>query len=136
MTEFELFLNLVGLILFSILLCIKIDSNLSDQEVSWLQVFVPLFLVDLFQFNFCTILFIRQLKESRQRKEALIRFTLSTLFLLARLSFKVSLYFLIEKSQGKQRLQFKFQYSAVPIFFHMSLLFLKSCSLKKYQTLG
>ena len=174
MTEFELFLNLLGFFVFTILLCIKLDSsginihnqsfNLIDFEhtqLTWSKVFLPLFLVDILQLNFCTIVFIRQLHENLKR-DALLHFIISCLFLLSRIAFKILLFIFVTKtieinaklimspkfnyyllnsdggssglsSLNQINLAFKFSYVASPLFFHLNLLLFRSCSLKKYQ---
>jgi ribonuclease P/MRP protein subunit RPP20 len=168
MTEFELFLNLLGFFVFTVLLCIKLDTggnnlafNLIDFEhtqLTWFKVFLPLFLVDILQLNFCTIVFIRQLHENLKR-DALLHFIISCLFLLSRIAFKILLFIFITKtieinaklimspkfshfnfgggSGGSNlnqfNLAFKFSFVASPLFFHLNLLLFRSCSLKKYQ---
>ena len=168
MTEFEMFLNMLGFFIFSILLCIRVDSydRLDDNSANmlkWFHVFLPLFIVDLLQANFISIVFIRQLKEN-QAKDGILRLLISIMFLLSRFSFKLSLYFLIKRSSfervyfsnnsnldinhGNRNLDeminfnytfrillpYKFQYVATPLFVHLSLLLFRSCGLKKYQT--
>jgi ribonuclease P/MRP protein subunit RPP20 len=163
MTEFELFLNLIGFFVFTILLCIKLDSNqafnlidFEHTQLTWFKVFLPLFLVDILQLNFCTIVFIRQLNENLKR-DALLRFIISCLFLLSRVSFKILLfifvtktiemnaklimspkfsYYLMKSGDGSNlnlNLAFKFSYVSTPLFFHLNLLLFRSCNLKKYQ---
>ncbi len=102
MTEFELFFNLVGLLVFTILLCIKLDSInylVDDQHthLTWFKVFSPLFFIDILQLNFCTIVFIRQLNENLKR-DALLHFIVSCLLLLCRISFKIGLYLFVIKT--------------------------------------
>ncbi|RNA20706.1 transmembrane protein -like [Brachionus plicatilis] len=57
MTEFEIFLHLCSISAFTVLLCLKLDSI---YDLDWFNVFLPLFVVDLLQANFCFILLIRQ----------------------------------------------------------------------------
>ncbi len=162
MTEFEMFLNILSFIIFSILLCIRVDSydRLEDSNANmlkWFHVFLPLFIVDLLQANFISIVFIRQMKEN-QAKDGILRLLISIMFLLSRFSFKLSLYFLIQRSSFERvyfnnnhsqnldelinsnsftyliLMPYKFQYVATPLFIHLSLLLFRSCGLKKYQT--
>jgi len=107
MTEFEMLLNILCFTVFSILLCIRLDGypNIEDAlnstaDLKWSHVFMPLFLIDLLQANFITIVFMRQLKESRS-KEGIVRLFFSLLLLMTRFMFKVSVYFLISRSTFK-----------------------------------
>lgn len=139
MTELEIFINLVGLIVFTILLTIKLDLN---SDLDWFKVFLPLFLSDFLQANFCSILFIRQMI-SNQRKSAILRIVLAGFLLFTRFSFKFACYYLISKSNlnygssssFKPSFAFKFQYASIPLFLHLIVIMFKSCALKKkYQS--
>ena len=166
MTEFEICLNLIGFLVFTILLCIKMDSgtslaNLVDDEntsLTWFKVFLPLFFIDILQANFCTIVFMRQLNENI-RRDALLHFIISCLFLVSRIAFKILLFLFITKTidlnakllktwpPANQRYAnflanipmnqivtaFKFSYVVAPLFLHLNLFLFRSCSLKKYQ---
>ena len=129
MTEFELFMNFIGIVLFTILLSIKMDSVNSDLD--WFKVFLPLFVVDLLQANFCSILFIRQMLSS-QKKMAICRLVMSGFLLFARFMFKFLIYQLVSKSSYL----FKFQLAAIPIYFHLVILMFKTCGLKKHQVIN
>ena len=106
MTEFEMLLNVICFTIFSILLCVRLDfyPNIEDSSnlniLKWLHVFLPLFLVDLLQANFITIVFMRQLKE-KKLKEGLVRLFFSLLLLLCRFLFKLSVFFLVTRSTFK-----------------------------------
>ena len=128
MTEFEMLLNVVGILIFSILISIKLDFN---DNITWKEVFAPLFIADGLQAYFCVIVFIRQLSES-ETKDAVFRYIISFLLLASRVSFKLLTFFVVTGPNGNEK-NFKFQYVAIPLFFHLSLLMLRSCRLKKYQ---
>ncbi len=166
MTEFEMLLNVLCFTAFSILLCIRLDGypNIEDAlnttaSLKWSTVFGPLFLVDLLQANFITIVFMRQLKENRS-KEGTVRLFFSLLLLMTRFMFKISIYFMVSRSSFRLvkvmdsnadlvspgddlqsfhyvynvKTPFRFQLAATPIFLHLSVLMFRSCCLKKYQS--
>ena len=158
MTEYELFINLLGLLVFSILLCLKLDASTTTtatstittatiDHISWLGVFTPLFVADMLQINFISIVFIRQLNEMLKR-EAMMRMIVSSLLLLARLIFKLLVFFLIIRNNSSINNNgssasananshmatapavLKFQVCAMPLFFHLIVLLFRSCGLK------
>lgn len=127
MTEFEIFLNVLGLFFFTILLAVKVDFI--PDTISWFHVFLPLFLADFLQANFMSILFIRQVLDN-QTKNGVFRLVISIILLSARLIFKSSIYFVLAKSSSSSTL--RLQFVGIPIFFHLSFIMLRSCGLKKY----
>ena len=151
MTEFEMLMQMLAFTVFSVLLCIRLDycSNHDDHDfaatacgLKWFHVFLPLFVVDVLQANFITIVFMRQLKEN-QSKEGIMRLFFSVLFLKSRLVFKAAIYSLVSQYTFKSnditqeitaKMRVRFQHAATPIFFHLSVLMFRSCCLKKYQS--
>ncbi|CAF0969809.1 unnamed protein product [Brachionus calyciflorus] len=129
MTEFEIFLNFIAILIFTILLVIKLDMN--NESLTWFKVFLPLFIVDLLQANFCSILFIRQLM-ANQKKHGILRLVVSSLLLLSRFMFKLSTFQIVNSSNGEA---FKFQLAIIPVYFHLVILMFKTCGLKKHQIL-
>lgn len=126
MTEFEVFMNLCAIFVFTVLLCLKLDSF---YEFEWFSIFLPLFIADFLQANFCSILFMRQILQN-QKKMAVFRLILSGMFLLARFMFKYLTYQFINSSGS-----FKFQVVAIPIYFHLVFLLFKTCGLKKHNAI-
>ncbi|RNA17592.1 transmembrane protein -like [Brachionus plicatilis] len=126
MTEFEIFLHLCSILAFTVLLCLKLDSI---YDLDWFNVFLPLFVVDLLQANFCSILFIRQFLQD-QRKMAVFRLILAGMLLLARFIFKYLTYQFVSSSAA-----FKFQVAAIPVYFHLIILMFKTCGLKKHHAI-
>lgn len=167
MTEFEMFLNVISFTVFSILLCLRLDfcSNIEDDNnmnncsglsLKWFYVFLPLFLVDLLQANFISIVFMRQMRENKSR-EGIVRLFFSLLFLMTRFLFKFAIYFLVTRSIYKTvkidshgevsedasnfyyysyivKTPFRFQAPAMSFFLHLSVLMFRSCCLKKFQS--
>jgi hypothetical protein len=106
MTELELLVNILGILAFTIILCLKCDvadaqvrinllrMHSSKTYLTWDYVFMPLFITDFFQAYFCCIVFVRQFIEY-QRKAALKRFSIAAILLLCRFLFKAFLFALI-----------------------------------------
>lgn len=126
MTEFEILLNLGAILVFTVLICLKLDSV---YDLDWFNVFLPLFLVDLFQANFLSILFIRQVLDN-QKKMATFRLILAGLLLISRIMFKYLTYQFVVNANS-----FKFQLAAVPLYFHLIILMFKTCGLKKHHAI-
>jgi hypothetical protein len=129
MHEFEMFMNLIGILIFSILLCLKYDFYLNNVSFKWSYVFMPLFFVDSLQAYFNFIVFIRLYKEY-ELKTALIRFIFTMIILLLKFLFKILLYFSINGD-----ITIKYGYITLPIFLLMVIFLFKSCTLKKFDTI-
>lgn len=130
LTEFEMLMNMVGLLIFSILLCMKLDY---DSLVTWRTTFFPLWVVDGFSLYFCIIVFLRQIGEF-QTKSAALRLFISVFFLSTRFVAKLLIFFILSSSPHmSEHKRIKFQYASVPIFFHLIMLMFRSCRLHKYQ---
>jgi ribonuclease P/MRP protein subunit RPP20 len=132
MSEFELFLNLNGLLIFSILLCLKIDGYVSF--LTWFHVFLPLFIVDIMQANFIMIVFIHEYLKKMQFKTAFFESVLPSICLFTRFILKMLIYFLIMKSSMDQEIiAAKYQLISIPIYFNLIMLLFRSCSLKVFK---
>lgn len=132
LTEFEMLMSMIGLFVFSILLCLKLDYQF-ESAITWHQMFIPLWLVDGLSLYFCIIVFLRQVGEL-QTKAAALRLFISVFFLSTRFVAKLMIYFILSSSTHlNESKRIKFQYASVPIFFHLILLLFRSCRLHKYQ---
>jgi hypothetical protein len=128
MHEFEMLINLIGIFIFTILLCIKYDLDLVlNSQFRWIYVFTPLFFIDALQAYFNFIVFIRLYKEY-ELKTAIIRFIFTMFILLLKFLFKILVYFTI---MGE--ITPKFAYINLPIFLLFSILMCKSCTLKNFD---
>ncbi len=136
MSEFEILLNFLGLLVTTILLCLKLDNF--DPSISWKFVFLPVFAVDGLQAYFCTIVFIREYFESKawQGVEAVFRLINSGIFLGARFIFKLFVYHILENGGGEsENGRHRFQYAAFALYTHLVILIFRACRLKKHQVL-
>lgn len=132
MTEFEMLINVIGLFIFSILMCIKYDHEF-ETTLTWQQTFMPLWIIDGLSVYFCVIVFLRQLSEF-QTKSAALRLFVSMFFLATRFVAKLMIYFILTTPPNDlDSKRLKFQYASVPIFFHLVMLMFRSCRLHKYQ---
>ena len=129
MTEFEMLINVIGMFVFTILICLKCDLG---HELSWLNVFAPLFCSDGLQAYFIMIVFLRQFYEVHA-KPAVLRLVVASLLLASRFLFKFLIF--ISLSMQSDNAELKFQFAAFPLFFHLILLMFRSCRLKKHQIL-
>lgn len=129
MHEFEMFINLIGTLVFSVLLCIKYDFNTDNANFKWIYVFIPLFLIDSLQVYFNLIVFLRLYKEY-ELKRALIRFIFTLSILLLKFLFKILLYLSVNGD-----ISIKFGYITLPIFLLLTIFLFKSCTLKKFDTI-
>ena len=132
MTEFEMLLNVLGVFIFTVLLCLKIDLG---YDLSWRYILMPMFVADAMQAYFCIIVFLRQFFEF-QTKPAILRFIISSLFLATRLLFKLFVYLILTGNKNDENNKFRFHYATFPLFLHLTLLMFRSCCLKKYKILN
>ncbi|KAH8273345.1 hypothetical protein KR018_005247 [Drosophila ironensis] len=131
LTEFEILVNLCGLLVFTVTLAVKISANgavaggvLQDLVVDWFTVFSPLFFIDICNAYFCVIVGIRMYLDSDNKRKALNRFMWSTYFLVLIAIFKV---LLCLKLSGKTNLEYSEVFS--PIFVLLQLVAVRACQL-------
>ena len=129
MHEFEMFINLFGILIFSILLCVKYDFNATNSSFKWIYVFLPLFLIDILQTYFNFIVFLRLYRE-HELKTAILHFIFRSIVLLLKFLFKILLYLSIDGD-----ITIKFAYITLPIFLLLTIFLFKSCTLKKFDTI-
>ncbi|KAH8421475.1 hypothetical protein KR009_008761 [Drosophila setifemur] len=129
LTEFEILVNLCGLLVFTVTLAIKLSANggvslLHDFFADWFTVFSPLFFIDICNAYFCVIVGIRMYLDSDNKRKALHRFMWSTYFLVLIAIFK---YLLCLKLSSKTGLEYSEVFS--PIFVLLQLVAVRACQL-------
>ncbi|EDV44648.1 uncharacterized protein Dana_GF20216 [Drosophila ananassae] len=130
LTEFEILVNLCGLLVFTITLAVKLSAAGSTGGVlpelvgDWFTVFSPLFFIDICNAYFCVIVGIRMYLDSDNKRKALHRFMWSTYFLVLIAIFK---YLLCLKLSGKTGLEYSEVFS--PIFVLLQLVAVRACQL-------
>lgn len=125
LTEFEILTNLIGTLVFSIILSLKIDGQIIEEQLDWFGIFSPLFCADVCNAYFCVIVGIRMYLDSDQlNRKALNRFLWSTKFLVLTAVFK---YLLCLKLSGQIGLDFSEVFS--PIFVLLQLIAVRACQL-------
>lgn len=121
LTIFEIWVNFVSLMIFTVLLALKLDENYFLGPSGWWVVFSPLFIADGLNTYFCAIVFIRMRMEGFV-KVAILRALWSLISLLLIFVFK---YLLCKKLCGQSTLEYSEVMS--PIFILMQLLAIRAC---------
>ncbi|EDW66081.1 transmembrane protein 203 [Drosophila novamexicana] len=128
LTEFEILVNLCGLLVFTITLVFKISGTFNnimpELMCDWFSIFSPLFFIDICNAYFCVIVGIRMYLDSDNKRKALHRFMWSTYFLVLIAIFK---YLLCLKLSGKTGLEYSEVFS--PIFVLLQLVAVRACQL-------
>uniref|UniRef100_A0A6B2EBZ5 Putative membrane protein n=1 Tax=Phlebotomus kandelakii TaxID=1109342 RepID=A0A6B2EBZ5_9DIPT len=125
LTEFEIFTNLLALLVFTILLSLRVSSYLSAEYLDWFVIFSPLFCGDACNAYFCLIVCIRMYLESDQiKRRAFHRLLWSTNYIVLTAVFK---YLLCLKLSGQIGLEFSEVFS--PIFILLQLIAVRACQL-------
>jgi hypothetical protein len=120
MTVFEIWLNLVSILVFTIVLCLKLEGAMST---SWWNVFVPLFLADGLNAYFCIIVFIRMYKDG-QYKKATARLASSVVCLVCIFVFKL---LFCQKLSSQNSLSFSEVFASV--FVALQILLVRACQI-------
>lgn len=120
-TVFEIWTNLIALLLFTILLALKFDADTEVFNYSWWTVFFPLFASDALNAYFCIIIFIRMQLES-SIKAALLRLSWSATFLFMIFLFK---FFLCKKLMGQVTLDYSEIFA--PLYILLQLIAVRAC---------
>ncbi|XP_072153711.1 transmembrane protein 203 isoform X1 [Bemisia tabaci] len=126
-TVFELWVNILGLLGFSVLLAFRLENmQITSQPPSlndWWAVFLPLFIADIINAYFCTIVFIRMYIKGLY-KGAILRacrsFTFLFLLFLAQ-------FFICRKLTGMSNLDSS--ETMAPVFVILQLLAVKACQI-------
>jgi len=123
LTTFEIWINLIALMFFTILLALKLDENLFLGPSGWWEVFSPLFVADGLNTYFCAIIFIRMYMEGMIRA-GILRALWSQISLLLIFVFK---YLLCKKLSGQSTLEYSEVLS--PVFILLQLIAVRACQL-------
>lgn len=121
LTVFEIWVNLIAFLLFTILLALNYNPDMELYNHNWWLIFSPLFVGDALNTYFCIILFIRMILELSVRY-SMLRLTWSATFLLTTFLFK---YLLCKKLLG----QLSLDYSEVfaPLYILLQLIAVRAC---------
>uniref|UniRef100_A0A0B6Y7Q4 Transmembrane protein 203 n=1 Tax=Arion vulgaris TaxID=1028688 RepID=A0A0B6Y7Q4_9EUPU len=87
MTAFELFLQLLSVLIFSVLVAMKVEGDLT---ATWPTIFTPLFICDGLNAYLCLIVFVRQYREY-DLKQASLRVASSLVVIAMIFTFKLLL---------------------------------------------
>lgn len=125
LAEFEIFVNLVALFIFSIMLAIRLGAQAHDEiPLDWFTVFSPLFCGDVCNGYFSIIVGIRMYLDSDNKRKALQRLLWSAKVLGLTGVFK---YLLCLKLSGAQTVEYSEVFS--PIFVLLQLIAVRACQL-------
>lgn len=124
LTEFEIFINLSTLLIFSIVLAMKIAGHIIDQHVDWFGVFLPLFAGDILNGYFCVIVGIRMYLDNDNKRKALHRWLWSAKVIVLTAVFK---FLLCLKLSGAPNLDYSEVFA--PIFVLLQLIAVRACQL-------
>lgn len=121
LTVFEIWINLIALLLFTILLAINYDPTIEVYNNNWWMIFFPLFAGDALNAYFCVIIFIRMLLEMTL-KYSFLKISWSGTFLLMTFLFK---FLLCRRLLG----QLSLDYSEVfaPLYILLQLIAVRAC---------
>lgn len=123
LTEFEILINLCGLLVFSITMSFKLNETF-DDAVDWFTIFSPLYCTDICNAYFCIIVGIRMYSDSDNKRKSLHRLMWSTYFIVLIAIFK---YLLCLKLSGQTGLEYSEVFS--PIFVLLQLIAVRACQL-------
>ncbi|XP_072397556.1 transmembrane protein 203-like isoform X2 [Diabrotica undecimpunctata] len=121
LTVFELWINLISLLLFTIIFALKYNPALDLDSIDWWFIFFPLFAGDALNAYFVIIIFIRMLLETTL-KFALIRFSWSGTVLLNMFLFK---YLLCKRLLGQTALDYSEVFA--PVYILLQLIAVRAC---------
>lgn len=124
LTEFEILVNLCGLLVFTINLSFKISGIFYTNSNDWFEIFSPIFCIDVCNAYFCSIVGVRMYLDSDNKRKALHRFMWSTYFLVLVAIFK---YLLCLKLSSQTGLEYSEVFS--PIFVLLQLVAVRACQL-------
>ena len=122
MTPVELWFHVLSVLVFSILLTLKCDGFLTD--ISWRNVFMPLFICDAFCAYFCTIVFVRQYM-SGNVKMAVKRLMVTSLTLVPLFIFKFSVYMKLSGQSAMSVFQI-----TMPLFILLQIVIVQACAVR------
>lgn len=135
-SQFEIFIHLVGTLLFTVLLAFRIGTGVPTNgflsitptifghPLDWFTVFAPLFGADILNGYFVFIVGIRMYVAQDNKRKALHRLLWSSKFLVLISVFK---YLLCLKLQGTQNLEYSEVFA--PVFVLLQLVAVRACKL-------
>lgn len=121
LTVFEIWINLLGILTFTVLLFIKCSSATDIYSTNWWMIFFPLFTGDALNTYFCVIIFIRMLLQT-SLKAALLRTSWSITFLFMTFLFK---FLLCKKLVGQLTLDYCEVFA--PLYILLQLIAIRAC---------
>jgi len=121
LTVFEIWVNLIALLLFTVTFALQFNPDVEIYNNNWWMIFIPLFAGDALNAYFCTIVFIRMQLES-SLKVALLRICWSATFLFMTFLFK---FLLCKRLTGHMSLDFSEIFA--PIFILLQLIAVRAC---------
>lgn len=124
LSEFELFTNLLSILIFTIILALRISGHFTENMIDWYGVLSPLFCGDICNAYFCVIVGIRMYFNNDNKRKSLNRLLWSTQFLVLTSVFK---YLLCVKLSGAQNLDYNEVFA--PIFVLLQLIAVRACQL-------
>lgn len=125
LTVFEIWTALLCFTVFTVLLTLRVENIISEEGLSWWNVFLPLFVSDALNAYFCVIVFIRIYLEGAY-KPAFIR-ALWSLFMISLLF--VFKYLLCKKLSVGIESKLEFSEVMSPIFILLQLVMIRACKL-------
>ena len=125
LTVFEIWTALLCFTVFTVLLTLRVENIISEEGLSWWNVFLPLFVSDALNAYFCVIVFIRIYLEGAY-KPAFIR-ALWSLFMISLLF--VFKYLLCKKLSVGIEAKLEFSEVMTPVFILLQLVMIRACKL-------
>ncbi|KAJ3645025.1 hypothetical protein Zmor_022718 [Zophobas morio] len=121
LTVFEIWVNLISFLIFTVMLAVKYDPYVDVDKNGWWAIFFPLFAGDALNAYFCVIIFIRMLSEMTLRA-SLLRISWSGTFLLMTFLFK---FLLCQKLLNKLGLDYSEVFA--PLYILLQLIAVRAC---------
>ncbi|KAM4663146.1 transmembrane protein 203 isoform 1-T2 [Discoglossus pictus] len=118
--QFEIFIHVSALLIFSILLALKVDEL--ALGLSWWNVFIPFFAADGLTTYFTTIVTVRLFQDGEKRQAVLRLFWILTI-----LSLKFVFEMLLCQKLVEQTRELWFGLIMSPIFILLQLLMIRAC---------
>lgn len=123
-TVFELWMQALAFLIFSVLLVVKIEASFAES-ISWWAVFSPLLIACGFHAYFTMIVFIRQYFEDGNVRSAATRALLLGAVVALLVTFEILICFTAQHVSPGAELAVTF----CPIYVIMALLLVKACML-------
>lgn len=121
LTVFEIWINLISMLIFTIVFAIHFDPEIGVYNNSWWSIFIPLYAADALNAYFCIIIFIRMLLEMTL-KFSILRVSWSATFLFLMFLFK---FLLCKKLLGQSSLDYSEVFA--PLFILLQLIAIRAC---------